>query len=144
LTRRSENSRNCTRMRDTIVAQEHNDSRERGTMSADTHKPSEEVIVGENDLRWWQDLAPTLMWRFAKTMPRSPHSYVVQGDGNGLSKEDYRRAARVIWTYGRPATYNGGWKLYLDAPAPSPERTPNLRRTEHHDEIGRATCRESG
>lgn len=101
-------------------------------MSADTHKPSEEVIVGEDDLRWWQELAPTLMWRFAKTMPRSPHSYVVQGDGNGLSKEDYRRAARVIWTYGRPATYNGGWKLYLDAPAPSPERTPNLRRPEHH------------
>lgn len=72
-----------------------------------------------DDREWWDNLAPTLAWRYAKTMPNVPHSYVVAGRTPGFSKADAIRAARVIQAYGRPAKFNGRPKIYLDGPAPS-------------------------
>lgn len=70
--------------------------------------------VGEADLRWWLDLAPTLEWIFAKTYAETaPHSYVVHGRSPGLSMEDFIRAGRVIRTFGEPGKFYNSTNLYL-------------------------------
>lgn len=64
-----------------------------------------------SDLEWWLDLAPTLTWRFAKTMPKWPHSYVVRD--KTLDEEDFIRAVQVIRTFGEPAKFFDRVGVYL-------------------------------
>ena len=63
------------------------------------------------DLAWWLDLAPTLAWTFAKSMPGVPHWYVVRG--KDLSREDFERAVRVTRTYGEPGKFYSRTNIYL-------------------------------
>ena len=70
--------------------------------------------VGEADLPWWLDLAPTLEWIFAKTYAETaPHSYVVHGRSPGLTMDDFIRAGRVIRTFGEPGKFYHSTNLYL-------------------------------
>jgi hypothetical protein len=71
------------------------------------------VTVPDEDLRWWLDLAPTLQWTFAKTMPGVPHWYVVKGRTQGLSDADFVRAVRVTRTFGEPGKFYARTNLYL-------------------------------
>lgn len=63
------------------------------------------------DLDWWLELAPTLPWRFARTMPTTPHSYVVRG--KTLSEPEFERAVRVIRTFGEPGKFWSRTMIYL-------------------------------
>jgi hypothetical protein len=66
------------------------------------------------DLDWWLDLAPTLTWRFATTYAETaPHSYIVLGKMPGLTRDDFRRAAAVIRTFGQPAMFYSMTNTYL-------------------------------
>ena len=66
------------------------------------------------DLDWWQSLAPTLEWTFARTYAQTaPHHYVVLGRTEAMTKEDYVRAGRVIHTFGRPQKFYGMTSMYL-------------------------------
>ncbi len=69
------------------------------------------VVVDETDLRWWLDLAPTLPWTYAKTMPDSPHRYVVLD--KHLPADDFFRAVRVIRTFGEPGKFYSRTNIYL-------------------------------
>jgi hypothetical protein len=70
-------------------------------------------MVSKDDLIWWLDLAPTLPWHFASTMPDAPHSYVVRG--KTLGEEDFLRAVRVIRTFGQPGKFYRRVNVYLTA-----------------------------
>jgi hypothetical protein len=66
------------------------------------------------DLEWWLDLAPTLTWRFATTYAdTAPHSYIVLGKTPRLTRDDFRRAAAVIRTFGQPAKFYSMTNIYL-------------------------------
>lgn len=65
----------------------------------------------EEDLQWWLELAPTLNWTFAKTMPDAPHSYVVRG--RTLDEERFMRAVKVIRTFGEPGKFYSATNIYL-------------------------------
>lgn len=68
--------------------------------------------VGQADLRWWLDLAPTLDWIFAKTYAdTAPHSYVVHGRSPGLTMDDYVRVGRIIRTFGEPGKFYNSTNL---------------------------------
>lgn len=67
--------------------------------------------VTQHDLDWWLDLAPTLTWTFAKTMPDAPHSYVVRD--KTLHGDDFERAVAVIRTFGEPGKFYGRTNVYL-------------------------------
>ncbi|SDO72304.1 hypothetical protein SAMN04489867_0415 [Pedococcus dokdonensis] len=69
--------------------------------------------ASQADLDWWLDLAPTLQWTFASTMPGVPHWYVVRGRTPGLSPEDFERAVRVTRTFGEPGKFYARTNLYL-------------------------------
>jgi SAM-dependent methyltransferase len=69
--------------------------------------------ITKADLDWWLDLAPTLSWHFAQTMSDMPHSYVVIGDKNQLTQEDFVRAARVIRTFGKTEKFYRHPNIYL-------------------------------
>ena len=73
-------------------------------------------MTGREDLRWWWDLAPTLKWTFAKTMPDSPHWWVRGGQTPGFSREDALRVARVVRTFGEPGKFWSRTDLYLFSP----------------------------
>jgi hypothetical protein len=68
-------------------------------------------MVTQADLDWWTELAPSLAWRFASTMPDAPHSYVVRG--KTLGEEDFLRAVRVIRTFGEPGKFYSRVNVYL-------------------------------
>jgi len=70
------------------------------------------MMITEADLNWWLDLAPTLEWTYAKTMPYCPHSYVV-ASRSPLTHDDFVRAARVIHTFGQPAKFYRRTSIYL-------------------------------
>ena len=72
---------------------------------------TEAALVTLEDLAWWEALAPTLTWTFAKTMPDAPHSYVVRG--KTLDDEDFLRAVRVIRTFGEPGKFYSRVNVYL-------------------------------
>lgn len=74
------------------------------------------TVVTPDHLAWWHDLAPTLQWRFAKTMAQYPHSYIHASDQNHLRTAVFLQAARVIETFGRPARFRNKPKIYLDSP----------------------------
>ena len=70
--------------------------------------------ITQSDLGWWLALAGRLEWTFARTYAETaPHSYVVLGRTDGMSKEDYVRAGRVIHTFGRPQKFYGMTSIYL-------------------------------
>lgn len=87
--------------------------------------------MSADDLAWWHELAPTLEWAYATTMPGVPHAYVVAGKTPGFTEEDAKRAARTVQAWGRPATFNGKPKIYLDGPAPAREK---IARMPHEGE----------
>lgn len=68
---------------------------------------------GRADLDWWLDLAPTLKWTFARSMPGVPHWYVVKGRTPGLSDADFLRAVEVTRTFGEPGKFYDRTNLYL-------------------------------
>lgn len=65
------------------------------------------------DLVWWLDKIPTLDWTFATTYAEgAPHEYV--GDRTeGMTHEDFERAARVIRTFGHPQKFYKWTRTYL-------------------------------
>ena len=70
--------------------------------------------ITRDDLNWWLSLAPTLAWSYARTYAETaPHHYIVLGRTEGLAKEDYVRAARVIHTFGSPQKFYGMTSIYL-------------------------------
>jgi len=79
------------------------------------------VTTTREDLRWWLDLAPTLQWTWATTYAESaPHWYVVHGRTEGMTREDFLRAGRVIRTFGEPGRFYSMTNLYLPVPGRSP------------------------
>lgn len=67
------------------------------------------------DLRWTQALVPKLSWTYAKTYANSaPHSYIHLRDSNHLSRDDFRRLAATIETFGTVKTFHGRPNIYLD------------------------------
>lgn len=68
----------------------------------------------DTELEWWLNLAPTLTWRFAKTMPDYPHSYVVKG--RTLEAETFDRAVLVIRRFGEPEKFQKSTRIYLTDP----------------------------
>lgn len=72
------------------------------------------VLTTPEDLRWWLDLAPTLPWKRALTMPHAPHSYVVRD--RMLDSADFLRAVRVIRTFGEPGKFYARTNIYLTDP----------------------------
>lgn len=73
-------------------------------------------MTGREDLRWWWNLAPTLKWQFAKSMPDVPHWYIIEGRTVGLTRDDFLRAVRVIFTFGTPGKFFSKPNLYLTNP----------------------------
>jgi hypothetical protein len=69
--------------------------------------------ASRGDLDWWLDLAPTLSWTFARSMPGVPHWYVVRGRTEGLRDADFERAVRVTRTFGEPGKFYARTNLYL-------------------------------
>lgn len=67
--------------------------------------------VAPEDLEWWLALAPTLRWTFAKSMPETPHSYVVRG--RALDEAAFDRAVKVIRTFGEPGKFYSRTNIYL-------------------------------
>jgi len=66
------------------------------------------------DLEWWMILAPTLEWTWATTYADSaPHWYVVLGRTEGMDRDAFIRAGRVIRTYGQPGKFYSMTNLYL-------------------------------
>jgi len=66
------------------------------------------------DLDWWLSFPLRLKWTFARTYAlTAPHHYVVLGRTEGITKEDYVRAGRVIHTFGRPQKFYGMTNIYL-------------------------------
>lgn len=76
-----------------------------------TTTPAALPVVDESDLQWWLDRGPTLDWRFARTMPETPHSYVIRG--KHLPEEAYLRAMAVILAFGEPGAFYGKPRIYL-------------------------------
>lgn len=75
---------------------------------------AEDAWVVPQDLEDWFELAPTLRWRFASSMPTVPHSYVVRG--KSLDEERYRKAFGAIRTFGTPGRFFDRTNLYLHDP----------------------------
>lgn len=74
-------------------------------------------MITRDDLDWWLELAPTLDWVFATTYAQSaPHEYVVNGRTEGMTAEDFVRAARVIRTFGEPGKFFNSTNVYLHSP----------------------------
>lgn len=79
--------------------------------AAPRHLTPTDDMVTQADLDWWAELAPTLSWQFASTMPDAPHSYVVRG--KTLHDPDFLRAVRVIRTFGEPGKFYKRVNVYL-------------------------------
>lgn len=66
------------------------------------------------DLVWWLRTAPSLQWTWAKTYSGSaPHDYIVAGRTEGISRDEFVRAARVIHTFGEPGRFYSSTNNYL-------------------------------
>lgn len=74
----------------------------------------QDVMIVEQDLDWWLETAPSLNWRYARTMPQYPHSYVVRD--KTFDDPDFLRAVKVIRTFGKPEKFNKCTRIYLTAP----------------------------
>lgn len=73
-------------------------------------------MTGREDYDWWWSFAPTLRWRFAKSMPDTPHWYIRGGTTPGFSREDALRVARLVRTFGEPGKFHRATNLYLYTP----------------------------
>lgn len=71
-------------------------------------------MITRTDLAWWLDLAPTLVWTYAKTMPYCPHEYIVESR-SPLTRADFVRAAHVIHTFGEPGKFYRRTSIYPDS-----------------------------
>ena len=70
--------------------------------------------VTQADLEWWLEKAASLEWIFAKTYAQTaPHEYVVLGRTQGITREDFVRAGRVIRTFGQPGKFWHSTNIYL-------------------------------
>lgn len=76
-----------------------------------TFKISNGFEVKPGDLDWWFDLHDSLKWRYAHTMPKVPHSYVIRE--KSLDAERYDKAFGVIRTFGVPGKFWNRTQLYL-------------------------------
>jgi hypothetical protein len=73
-----------------------------------------EQLVSPADLEWWTTLASQLEWTFAKTYAKTaPHEYVVLGRTEGITREDFIRAAHAIHTFGQPGKFYKSTNIYL-------------------------------
>lgn len=69
------------------------------------------------DLVWWLTLSASLKWTFARTYAdTAPHSYVVLNRTEGMTRDEFIRAAHVIHTFGQPAKFYGMTSIYLTSP----------------------------
>lgn len=75
---------------------------------------ADDAWVVPSDLEDWFELAPTLSWRFASSMPTVPHSYVVRH--RSLDEARYRKAFGAIRTFGNPGKFHDRTNLYLHDP----------------------------
>lgn len=78
-----------------------------------TEKQSVPTPITNADFEWWTDLIPQLDWVFAVTYADgAPHEYIA-GQTEGISEEDFVRAARVIHTFGEPQKFYKETRIYL-------------------------------
>jgi len=77
----------------------------------DTFQTTGLPVVDEADLQWWLTHGPTLEWRYARSMPQYPHSYVIRGET--LEEQDYLRAMAVVLAFGEPGAFYGKPRVYL-------------------------------
>lgn len=75
---------------------------------------AEDAWVVPQDLEDWFEVAPTLNWRYARSMPTVPHSYVVRH--KSLDEPRYRKAFGAIRTFGTPGKFFDRTNLYLHDP----------------------------
>lgn len=76
---------------------------------ADSREPATRA-----DFDWWWEFAPTLKWTWATTYAKSaPHWWVYEGRTRGLTRANFLRAVRVIFTFGEPGKFWSMPNLYL-------------------------------
>ena len=69
--------------------------------------------IAKPDLTWWAEKIPTLDWVFAVSYAEgAPHEYVSDRT-QGMSNDDFVRAARVIRTFGSPQKFYKWTRTYL-------------------------------
>jgi hypothetical protein len=69
--------------------------------------------VTSADLEWWREKITALDWVFAVTYADgAPHEYVADRT-EGMSPQDFVRAARVIHTFGEPQKFYKWTRIYL-------------------------------
>jgi len=74
-------------------------------------------VSGREDFDWWWSFAPTLKWTWAKSYAETaPHWWVREGRTVGLTRHDFLRAVRVIFTFGEPGKFYARPNLYLTNP----------------------------
>lgn len=73
-------------------------------------------MVDRDDLAWWWDLAPTLRWTFAKSMPGVPHWYIAYPRVPQMNRADFDRVAALVRTFGEPGKFYRRTNLYLFTP----------------------------
>ncbi|WP_157486978.1 class I SAM-dependent methyltransferase [Leucobacter salsicius] len=74
-------------------------------------------MITKQDLHWWYEKEAELDWQFATTYAEgAPHEYVALGRTEGLTKEDFVRAAHVIRTFGEPQKFYKTTRIYLTTP----------------------------
>lgn len=76
-----------------------------------TH-PTTASEVLQDELAWWdQTMGDERGWTFARTMPETPHDYLVRG--KHLNDVDFERAVRLIRRLGEPGKFNGRLLVYF-------------------------------
>lgn len=93
---------------------------------------AEDAWVVPQDLEDWFELAPTLSWRFASSMPTVPHSYIVKD--RSLDVARYRKAFGTIRTFGTPGNFRERTNIYLHNPD-TDDRWWLMSRHEHLSKI---------
>lgn len=74
-------------------------------------------VITKQDLNWWLEKEVELDWQFATTYAKgAPHEYVAFNRTEGLTKEDFVRAAHVIRTFGEPHKFYKTTRIYLTTP----------------------------
>lgn len=102
-------------------------------------------MITKQDLKWWIEKETELDWQFATTYAEgAPHEYVALGRTDGLTAEDFERAAHVIRTFGQPGKFYKSTRIYLTTPTGwrhwTMDRALNetglVNRGESHHEYG--------
>lgn len=74
-------------------------------------------MIGREDFDWWWSFAPTLKWTWAQSYAdTAPHWWIREGRTPGLTRDNFLRPVKVIFTFGEPGKFYGRPNLYLVNP----------------------------